>query len=317
MSGLFNSSNVGSGSSSSSSNSGVDDKGCPIVPAGFTIRLVSWASLPAYVASGVFVILLLVFAANLIRAYSNKDRFRPRARTAFTLLTSFALFRALGFILRAVSATMDNGPGLALYITVLVFQSMGFLPLLQLLLDATSEWLNHVQGGPSGGLFGKIQRYLRIIVVITVTVAITGAVWVAQAAPCLPSPTAVNIRNASLWMIAALTWVSVLFALRLGGSGGPGGLVALLVIQGLLLTVRTSYNLVYYLRTDMFRDEPSFYLLSILPEVLFALPFLAGATYVSDTYMPGADGQGQAGFSKDPMMGQNGQYGQQQGYQYY
>ncbi|KAJ3153711.1 hypothetical protein HK101_001722 [Irineochytrium annulatum] len=277
--------------SSPNSSSAYDDKGCPILPPGYVINLNSttgWTAVPAFVLAGICIIYFGVFVSNLIRANqsSAKDVYPTKTRATFIYVTSFSAFRAIGFILRGIAASADGGPKLGLYITVLVFQSLGFLPLIQLLLDTTSDWLSFVSGGNMGGLFGKIQRYLRIILIAIVCVAVTGAVWVAQAAPCLPSNTAVTIRNVSLWLIACLTWIAFLFSFRLARhplGGTPTSY--LLLVQSLLLIVRTSYSLIYYLRTDILRDETAFYLMSILPEILFAAPFLLGVMYVGEHYV--------------------------------
>ncbi|KAJ3193363.1 hypothetical protein HK101_004952 [Irineochytrium annulatum] len=274
---------------SSTTGAFMDSNGCMVLPPGTTINLAAqkmWTAEYAWIATGVFGAFMLLAVFNLLSAH--KYSHNGKARPLFLLLSLFALFRTAGFATRGWAATISGGPSIPLFISVLVLQAAGFLPLLKILFQVSSEWASTgTKSKTARGVFKALPRVLDVLLFITVSAAITGASWVgqAQASLCTPSNIAVTIRNVSILMISALTWIGVIITLSVILMTRKR-IAIWLFVQALLLAVRTSYTLIStLLMPTILQDEVSFYFMSIVPEALFVAPFIAGL-YFLDRYLP-------------------------------
>ncbi|KAJ3125362.1 hypothetical protein HK101_005940, partial [Irineochytrium annulatum] len=165
--------------------------------------------------------------------------------------------------------------------------------------------------GAAPGVLGKLFAHPEVLVTAAVILGYMGNIWGQVdsyniGAGCQPGRTATTLRDASLWMMAALPWLAVLCSVVLMASG-QAVIGALLLMQSLLLEVHTtckgpcsvdlwisgvSFNpslihadyLLYHLKY-MLQSELAYYLMSILPEFIFVLPLLGGPEIVTGTYI--------------------------------
>ncbi|KAJ3194130.1 hypothetical protein HK101_003422 [Irineochytrium annulatum] len=265
-----------------------DANGCPILPPGTIINLAAshgWTSTPAYLTSAVYALLFVVL---LIHLALTPWRLRGgRMSHVLAMAALYAVVRFAGLLCRGLAAVAPEGPSIGMFITVLVLQAAGFLPLIKILLNTLLDWLGAVKSSSSyQTAYRAYRRFLDFVILGIVAVAITGAVWVGQAAPCQPSPTAVLIRNVSLWAIVGIAGLALLLSLRVAYF--PIGFW--LFIQALLMGLKAAYNVMVVLYPPWFAAEFYFYLLALLPEFLFVAPFAMGKVYLAD-YIPAEEGE--------------------------
>ncbi|KAI9202489.1 uncharacterized protein BJ171DRAFT_514399 [Polychytrium aggregatum] len=266
-----------------------------------------WTFVPAVVASAIFVATDLILLFNLVRCKT-----RP-ARPTFYIMIAWATFRAAGMISRALLTTDAFASNLGLLITAEVLMSVALLPLVRTLsanlvrVNKSIIHLKHGHGQNQGqgqasashrvnslgrrelGKLDRIQGASSILLFIIITALITGAVWILNTPPGVPvDPTATTLRLAGSWGIAVFTWIqfavcgwTLLEALRLPRPAQSGSYVvansSILVLQVVMLIVRTGYGL--YSNgavgtAPAVIPEATFYVLSLLPELVYASPFL-------------------------------------------
>ncbi|KAJ3194861.1 hypothetical protein HK101_001752 [Irineochytrium annulatum] len=266
-----------------------DSNNCPIYPPGYVpdSNPLGWSDVAAWVFGVVYAIAFAVIAYHLFSCFSVKftDALHPKtrrlARTVYGWMTFYGLVRVLGFLAKGYYIDVAKG-STGWLITALVLQGTGFLPLIHVVLDVTSDWVLKLIG-TLPGIPGLIQRRLNLLVTLTVVFVAYGATSVASAAPCMPSSSATNIRNISLWLVAGLSWIAIAYSGLLLMRETKGTFV-ILMLQSIMMVIKTTYNLLYNLQNDLHGDT-AFYLVSILPEVLFTLPLLLGPRFVVNNYL--------------------------------
>ncbi|KAJ3155350.1 hypothetical protein HK101_001554 [Irineochytrium annulatum] len=269
-----------------------DDKGCPLYPPGYVdpVNPYGWSTPAAFVGAGISILYLLTFVRALMKCYGPSStaghsvvRTPRRARLirrVFGHMALYALVRTVGFFLKGTSVVQGAGSNLA--VPALVFQSLGFLPLIHVILAVLEDWIDSRVGKLEGPL-GAIYPRLSLLTTCTFVTAGAGAIMASSSGLCRPSDTAKLVRDTGLWLVALISWLSTCLAIRLAITQDRHPSITVCVIQSLLMVARTSYGLVHSLQGGL-AGEADLYLCGMLPEWLFCLPLLCGYQWVSMRY---------------------------------
>ncbi|KAJ3067617.1 hypothetical protein HDU98_009159, partial [Podochytrium sp. JEL0797] len=234
-------------------------------PPGFNIasKVFHFDSLPLAIASTIVSVLLLAaFAFYAVKASASA------ARTIYLYFVAWSTVRAIGFALRAACLVGDNTENLTLCIVAMVFNSIGFIPLLKALVMnafACAKFLF-----PGFQSFKLAQRISDLLFL-----GFTGMLiaYLNMYLPNIPSPitpTEELLRDIAYWGLTALAVLPTLFAIFAVFKGvDPVKRPAqVLIVQGLLLTIKISFSL-YKNYNNGPNDEIYFYLLTFLPELVY------------------------------------------------
>ncbi|KAI9203379.1 uncharacterized protein BJ171DRAFT_510537 [Polychytrium aggregatum] len=266
--------------------------------------LMGWTMLPAAISAGIFAVVDLAFIF-----YWRACRIPPARRTLFHLVL-WATFRTAAMVCRTMLNFDQYASNLTLFIVTELLMSLAMFPLIRItianlfkvnesvifLKHAFSEQYN-AGGRRNHSTLGRrelaglkrLQDMTSIVILLVVVDLIAAIIWIMNTpAGTPPDPTAVTMRLGGTWAVAGISWLELLAAgytlmvsQALPFQARTGSFVVscsqILIYQSLALTVRTGYKLY---SVGVFGPAPVtvpeiiFFTLDLLPELLFALPFL-------------------------------------------
>ncbi|KAI9352990.1 hypothetical protein DFJ73DRAFT_925794 [Zopfochytrium polystomum] len=233
--------------------------------------LAGWTTAPAFAFAGVFLACLVAIVAVILRpALQNKKNGGSRilARVGY-LATAWAAVRLVYMVLRGSATLGDIGTNVGLFATVQAFSSFGLLPL-------TSINLTHadiIRDFPSEHARVRVRHILNFLLVVVVTIAVTGAVYLSvesSTPPYTVGSTAYYLRDTAAWSLLALNALPILSVLRARRRDVPPQVAAVVAVQALLLSVKSAYAITFNL-TGNLSGEIAYYGFSMATEIVMVL----------------------------------------------
>ncbi|KAJ3281985.1 hypothetical protein HDU79_010320 [Rhizoclosmatium sp. JEL0117] len=218
-------------------------------------------SLPlAIIGACISALYLCTASYNMAKGSSSAVRW------TFFYFVLWGLFRTIGFTLRAVALTGDNGTNLGLTVTAQSLSSIGYLPLVRVLVSGS---FSCVKNGHPSFPTERLQRFVSILFLVFTGLIInyisksTGAADLTQ--------TDLALRDVAYWGLTLFAACPTLYAIY-SISVGNVRLIKVsqvILVQGILLLIKIGFSLYKVYNDGNPKEESFYYLFTVLPEYLY------------------------------------------------
>ncbi|KAJ3067620.1 hypothetical protein HDU98_009162 [Podochytrium sp. JEL0797] len=253
-------------------------------------RAFNFDSLPLAIAGT--ILSLLFTAATTFHALKPSS---PGVRTIYLYFVSWSVLRTVGFGLRTACLVGANNQNVVLCANALVFSSIGFIPLLKVLIMNVLSCYKFLLPHLPPAFFSRVQKAttLAFLACTALIIAYMNLYMPKLPAPISPRETA--MRDVAYWGLVVLTVAPTVGAvvLAMRGVDALKRPALVLTLQGLLLTLKMGFAL-YQMDHNGPNSEAYFYALSYLPELLYMVAYVH-PTFAEEFASLGAGGDGNGG----------------------